>query len=252
MSGETNDLTAVMALQRQHCSQRSFRDRPVDESLLLSILESAQCAASSSFIQGYSIVRITDGAARAAIAKAAGDQAWVVEAPEFLVFCADLLRSNEACRLSGRGTLGEYTEQFLAAIIDTALLAQNVALAAESAGLGGVFIGGIRNDPALIADILSLPPLVFPAFGFCLGWPDEPCEPKPRMPLEAVLHTDRYDRDKVADQLRAYDRVMADYYASRSRNRKQSDWTEQTAATLQKKKRAHMLAFLRRQGFLRR
>ncbi len=239
-----------MALQRQHCSQRSFRNEPIDEALLRSILESAQCAASSSFIQGYSIVRVTDAGARAAIAKAAGDQAWIVEAPEFLVFCADLLRSNEACKSHGLGELEGHTEHFLAAIIDTALFAQNVALAAESAGLGGVFIGGIRNNPQLIADTLSLPRLVFPAFGFCLGWPDETCEPKPRMPLEVILHTDRYDSANVAEQLRDYDRVMAVYYASRGSNRKQSNWSEQTAATLQKKKREHMLAFLRQQGFL--
>jgi nitroreductase len=42
--------------------------------------------------------------------------------------------------------LDAWTEHGLAAV-DTALMAQNVLLAAESVGLGGVFIGGIRDNP---------------------------------------------------------------------------------------------------------
>ena len=242
--------SAVMALQRKHCSVRQFRDEAIEEDLLMSILESAQYAASSSFIQGYSIVRVTDRQARSTIAHAAGDQRWIEEAAEFFVLCADLLRTDHACRAAGLGALEGHTEHFLAAIIDTALFAQNVVLAAESVGLGGVFIGGIRNDPQCVADTLSLPRLVFPAFGLCLGWPAEPCESKPRLPLASILHTDRYDQDNIDDDLARYDTIMAEYYRARSSNQKQSNWTEQTAGTLQKKTRDHMLAFLQQQGFM--
>ena len=36
-------------------------------------------------------------------------------------------------------------------------MAQNVLLAAESVGLGGVYIGGIRNDPQRVVDKLDIP-----------------------------------------------------------------------------------------------
>ena len=246
----TEKYGAVMALQRAHCSVRKYRDEPIEEALLTSLLESAQCAASTSFNQGYSIVRVTDPAAREKIAAAAGGQQWVVDAPEFFVICADLLRSDHACRMNDLGEIEGYTEHFISAMSDTAIFAQNLALAAESVGLGGVFIGGIRNDPRLIADTLGLPRLVFPAFGFCLGWPAEPCETKPRLPLEAILHVDRYDASAIDEQLRRYDETIADYYRSRSENRKQSTWTEQVAGALQKKTRGHMLEFMRGRGFL--
>lgn len=246
----TEKYSAVMALQRQHCSVRHFRDEPIDEALLTSILESAQCAASSSFIQAYSIIRVSDPQARSTIAHAAGDQRWVEEAPAFFVLCADLLRTDHACRAAGLGVLEGHTEHFIAALVDTALFAQNVVLAAESVGLGGVFIGGIRNDPQCIADTLSLPRLVFPAFGLCLGWPAGPCETKPRLPLASILHTDRYQQDSIDDDLLSYDDIMAEYYRARSTNQKESNWTEQTAAALQKKTRDHMLAFLQQQGFV--
>jgi len=195
-------------------------------------------------------VRVTDPQARGTIADAAGGQQWIVDAAEFFVICADLLRSDHACRMNGLGEIEGYTEHFISAMSDAALFAQNLALAAESAGLGGVFIGGIRNDPQVIVDTLSLPRLVFPAFGFCLGWPAEPCETKPRLPLETILHTDRYNDDGIEERLANYDRIIADYYRSRSENKKQSTWTEQVAGALQKKKREHMLGFMRQQGFL--
>ncbi|WP_373460433.1 nitroreductase family protein [Paenibacillus sp. V4I7] len=41
--------------------------------------------------------------------------------------------------------------------IDAALAAQNAAVAAESLGLGIVYIGGIRDKPKEISELLLLP-----------------------------------------------------------------------------------------------
>jgi nitroreductase len=56
-------------------------------------------------------------------------------------------------------------EQFIVATVDTALVGQNTLLAAESMGLGGVFIGAIRNDPKKICDMLNIPENAYPVFG---------------------------------------------------------------------------------------
>lgn len=248
---KTDRSNPVMEQQRHHASVRAYTGEPIDAQLLHDILRCGQAAASSSFIQAYSVVRVTQADDRAAIAQAAGGQRWIEEAAEFLVFCADLRRIDAACRRSGEGPLEGYAEHGLAAFVDVALMAQNVLLAAESMGLGGVFIGGIRNDPAGVAELLQLPDLVVPAFGMCLGWPVTEGEVKPRMPLDLVLHEDRY-RDPPDDNVAAYDETMAAYYRSRSVNTKLSDWSGVTAKAMQGKKRPHMLEFLRRQGFFRR
>lgn len=240
----------VLDVERQHCSVRHFRDEGIQPVLLTELLETAQHAASSSFIQAYSIVRVTDPQSRKTIADAAGGQQWVIDAPEFFVLCADLVRANHACKLHGLGELEGHAEHMIVATVDVSLFAQNLLLAAESVGLGGVFIGGIRNDPQCIIDTLGLPKRVFPLFGLCLGWPSEPCQPKPRLPLEAILHTDRYDEGIIDHELEEYDKLMADYYRTRNSNQKQSNWSEQTAMALQKKKREHMLAAFQQQGFL--
>ena len=241
----------VMDQQLAHASVRTYTDEPIESELLRSLLRCGQAAASSSFVQAYSVVRVTDPGNRRAIAEAAGGQRWILEAAEFLVFCADLRRIDAACRRAGRGGIEGYAEHGVAAIVDVALMAQNVLLAAESAGLGGVFIGGIRNDPEVVAGCLGLPDLVVPVFGMCLGWPADRAEVKPRMPLDLVLHRDAY-RDPPGEEMAGYDEVMAAYYRSRSTNLKMTDWSTVTANAMQGKKRPHMLGFLKRKGFFRR
>ncbi len=240
--------TQTQQLQLNHRSVRRFLSKPLDEGQLEELIRCGQGAATSSFIQAYSVVRVTRPEARAAIAAAAGGQVWIEKAAEFLVFCADLYRINAACERTGRGELEGYSEHALAAVVDTALMAQNVMLAAESQGLGGVFIGGIRNAPQVIVDQLGLPQRVTPLFGMCLGWPDEENEVKPRMPVDYILHQDRY-RELSPERVAEYDEQMAAYYANRGANIKLSDWTDAVASAVQGRKREHMSEFLRSQGF---
>ena len=244
-------MNDVMKLMREHSSVRSYTSEKISESLLAEIIACGQSAASSSFIQAYSVVRISDPAKRRIIAEAAGGQSWIIEAAEFMVLCADMQRINYASFKAGEGELQGYAEHFIAATVDTALMAQNMLLAAESAGLGGVFIGGIRNNPQIVADTIALPQHVYPAFGLCLGWPAQKNAVKPRLPVAAVLHQDTYNQDAVKAAVDNYDVRMADYYGHRSSNIKASNWSTPTARAIQGKRREHMLALLQARGFLK-
>ena len=244
----------ILDCLRAHRSVRDYSDAPIDNDLLATLIEAAQHAPSSSFIQAYSLVRVNRPEARARIAAAAGGQRWIEQAPAFLICCADLRRVDRACRDKGRGELEGWAEHSLAAIVDCALFAQNLLLAAESVGLGGVFIGGIRNDPGVVVETLVLPELVLPVFGLCLGWPSEQAlqqTAKPRMPVELILHQDRY-RDPDPQQIGAYDATMAAHYRGRGSHARLDDWSAATANAMQGKKRKHMLDFLRRRGFFKR
>ena len=86
-----------------------------------------------------------------------------------MVFCADLNRSSMCCNWHDSKATEGFTEQFIISTVDTALLAQNVVIAAESAGLGICYIGAIRNNPQKATDLLELPKNVYPVFGLCLG-----------------------------------------------------------------------------------
>ncbi|MCG8486353.1 MAG: oxygen-insensitive NADPH nitroreductase [Chromatiales bacterium] len=241
-------LTATQQLQINHRSVRRFLEKPLEPGQLEALIRCGQAAATSSFIQAYSIIRVTRPEARRAIAVAAGGQVWIEKAAEFLIFCADLRRINQVCETVGKGGLEGYSEHGLAAVIDVALMGQNLMLAAESQGLGGVFIGGIRNQPGVVVEQLGLPHRVVPLFGMCLGWPDANTEVKPRMPVECILHQDQY-QDIEPDKLAEYDEQMSKYYAGRGANVKLTDWSNATAEAMQGKKREHMLDFLRSRGF---
>lgn len=245
-------MNAILATMQKHRSIRKYKDQPIDPALLKQLIATAQHASSSNFIQAYSLVRVTKPETRQAIATLAGGQHWIESTAEFFVICADLSLIEQCSEKYDLGALQGHTEHFITSTVDAALFTQNLLLAAESEGLGGVFIGGIRNDPAQVVKRLKLPKLVYPVFGLCLGWPDSDPDIKPRMPVEMILHEDEYDASRQPAQLEAYDEQIRAYYQSRQDNTKVSDWSEPTARAVQRNTREHMLEFLHSQGFLKR
>ena len=247
----TPDLNETLRLQLAHRSVRRYTQNPIACETLELLVQCGQAAATSSFVQAYSIIRVTDPEHRKAIAHAAGGQPWIIKAAEFLIFCADLKRIDQACREAGEAPLEGVTEHSLVAIVDVSLMAQNLMLAAESLGLGGAYIGGIRNHPRVVVDCLQLPEQVCPVFGMCLGHPDQDTQIKPRLPVSMVLHDGSY-QDTTPARLATYNERMAQYYETRSDQRKDTNWSRETAKAMQDKKRLHMSAFLRQRGFFKR
>ena len=175
-------MNSVIQQLQSHRSIRKFTDQPVDDQTIDEIIRSGQTAATSSNIQATTVIRVRDSAHRREIAQVAGGQDYVATAGAFLVFCADLNRSRRACALQGGEFVEGMTEHFIIATVDVTLFAQNCAIAAESLGLGICYIGGIRNDPQVLCDLLDLPDQVYPLFGFCIGYPAQDPEVKPRLP----------------------------------------------------------------------
>ena len=122
-------------------------------------------------------------------------------------------------------------------------------MTAESLGLGGVLIGGLRDDPQAVTQLLGLPELVFPLFGMSLGYPAEYPGLKPRPPRSLVLHEERYRTDGLADELHDYDRIVARYYLERADNDRHTAWTSEMARKFAEPQRPHLRVYLDGQGF---
>ncbi|ABM04326.1 nitroreductase [Psychromonas ingrahamii 37] len=250
----------VTHLLQSHRSIRTFKDIPIEQSIVEELICSGQAAATSSFIQACTVIQVSKGAKREKIAELAGNQNYVKKAPVFLVFCADMHRHQLACEMHKVPMKSGYTEQLLTASIDCALFAQNVVIAAEALGLGICYIGGIRNDIAAVSSLLDLPDLAFPVFGLCLGYPDQNPEVKPRLPLSLTLKQNSYSQHKTLNEadkddiaaLEAYDQQIREYYKSRTSAQKEMSWTEQISGMLQKEARPHMMDFLQGKGFMKR
>lgn len=240
-------MNPVIELLKNHRSIRQFTSEPVSIEKLHAIIEAAGSASTSNFIQAYSVINVTNKNTRQQIASLAGGQKWVEESPVFLVFCADLKRAQSACEFEKVSMLPGYTEQFLVSSVDVSLAAQNAMIAAESLGLGGVFIGGIRNNPQAVCDLLNIPKQVYPIFGMCLGYPAAQPEQKPRLPVDVILMQDSYQAD--SQYLQSYNETCHAYYQRRSASARSETWTHQIAAMVSKPTREHMKDFLEQQGF---
>jgi nitroreductase len=237
-------MTPTIDLIRSHRSIRAFTARQISDEQRQAIIAAAQAASTSSFLQCSSLIRITDKRLREQLAECAGNQPYVVSAAEFWVFCADFNRHQQ---IYPQAQLG-LAEQLLLGCIDTALMAQNAMIAAESLGLGGVYIGGLRNQMDQVIHLLSLPKFVLPLFGLCLGYADQSPQLKPRLPAELVVHENHY---QPLDQslLDNYDQHLNLYYQQRDSHARPDTWSQQIMRTLHKEQRPFMLDVLHRQGF---
>lgn len=237
-------MTPTIELLCSHRSIRTFTDQPVGDAEREAIIAAAQSASSSSFLQCSSIIRVTDKAIRAKLAELSGGQKYVSQAAEFWVFCADFNRHLQICPEAQLGL----AEQLLLGCVDTSLMAQNAMIAAESLGLGGVYIGGIRNGIEEVTELLGLPKFVLPLFGMCLGWPAQTPQLKPRMPAAMLVHENRY-QPIAPDVLAAYDKQHEEYYLTRNSNARQESWSEHIQKTIIRESRPFMLDYLHKQGW---
>ena len=230
-------------------SVRSFDSRPVSDAAVDAVLRAALRAPTSSNIQACTVVKVRETEAKATLAAAAGNQRHVAQCPVFLAFCADLTRIEAALQRNGHDLTDNNHELGLVSTIDAALVGMAAYLAADSVGLKGVMIGGVRNDPETVAQILGLPKRVYCVFGMCLGYADTVPEQKPRMPYAAVVHAERYDATASAAALEPYDAALAEHYRASGRETTDDSWTHDVAAKFAARPRDGLRAALARMGF---
>ena len=183
----------------KHRSIRKYKSDPIPHDLLKEILEAGIRASTTGNMQVYSIIVTTDVAAKEKLYEAHFRQAMVKSAPAVLTFCADFNRFNLWCK-SRKATPGfDNFLSFMTAAIDALLVAQNVAIAAEDKGLGICYLGTTTYNADKIIEILNLPEAVVPVASFPIGYPDENPDLSDRLPLEAVIHYERYSAFSKGD-----------------------------------------------------
>lgn len=250
--------TPVIDQIYRHASVRSFTSDPVSTELVETIVAAGQRSATSSNLQMYSVVAVTDAGKRARLEELCGGQAQIAQAPVFLAWCADRSRLDRICRHRGYAQATDHVEPFLVSAVDVAILMQTATLAAESLGLGACYIGAIRNNPAEVIELLDLPRLTFPIAGMTLGWPAAKPNVKPRLATSAILHWESYDPGRDEEALFDYDRVMAETGIYRGRQvpvpggdgaTEDYGWMEHSARRVSQAQRTGLGEVIRRQGF---
>lgn len=212
---------ATLAGLLTHRSVRAFSTRRVADDILDVLLAAAQSAPTSCNLQAWSVVRVDDPARRSRLAALSGEQDCIRQAPVYLVWLADHRMLEKVAQAAGAPSAAlDYLDSSVQAIVDVALAAQNFVVAAESLGLGAVYIGGLRRNLLAVARELALPRRTFPLFGLCLGYPDtaRPAQVRPRLPQSVVLHRETYvDRD-IGAEVAAYDGRHREFFAGQGQD----------------------------------
>ena len=204
----------VIASLLSHRSIRGYLGDALPEGTVELLVAAAQSAATSSNMQLWSVIAVEDPATLAKLAELSNGQKHIAQAPLNLVWLVDLSRAERIGEAHGHEfPVLPYTETFMVGVIDAALAAQNAVVAAESLGLGTVYIGAMRNHPQAVAELLGLPPQVMAVFGLCVGTPDPALKTqvRPRLPQSVVLHRERYSTAGEAEGIASYEQRFADY-----------------------------------------
>src|SRR5690625_3063450 len=214
-----------------HRSIRKFSDEKLTPEQIDTILKSALQASTSSHVMAYTIIGVTDDKLKSDLQEISGHP-HVKTNGHLFIFCADLQRNYQLTSGEKEEAVKqniESTEQFIVATIDATLAAQNAAIAAESMDLGICYIGSLSNDIKKADELLQLPEYVIPLFGLAVGHPVHQPEVKPRLPLEAIYHENKYDHDKEKQEklIADFDAYLKSYYQTRSSNKKIATWTDQ-------------------------
>gem|GEM_PF-336810 len=247
LAGESGGDGVLDVLARR-ASVRAFTDQPVTDELVRKVLAAAQHAPTSSNLQAYSFVVVRAPATKAKLAELAGGQDHVAKCPVFVAVCADIHRLDAVLEQGGGELAKGHLEMSMVAVIDAALCGMSASLAADSLGLGGCMIGGMRNDPVGVAEVLGLPDGVFVVFGMTLGFPADRPPSKPRYPAEGVVHWERYEEKPLGDLTEAYNAALEAQKEATGR----TDgvvWSERLAKGFSKPKRPGLRQALAELGF---
>jgi nitroreductase len=131
-----------------------------------------------------------------------------------------------------------------------------MVIAAESLGLGSVFIGDILFHAEKVSKILKLHEMVLPLLLFCIGYPSEDPPIRARWPIDSILSIDQY-REITNEEIEFY--LKHNYMQLQKEHHKTSeeikkeflkDLKSHMDKTTHRKHDPQLAKYLRKTGFL--
>lgn len=168
---------SVYDLMKQRCSVRSFEERPIEQDVLVQVLDAGRIAPSACNFQPWHFVIIEDTAMQNRLS-----ERWGGKAPILIVVCGDHSQSWK------RGDGKDHCD------IDVAITVDHMTLMAAELGLGTCWVCAF--DAAHAASILALPDHIEPVALLPIGYPTKPGDPNRhdelRKPLDDIVSWGAY------------------------------------------------------------
>ena len=242
-------MNEVLKTLKDHRSIRSYTDEPVSPEQLDDIIQAVQAAPNSINGQQVTVITVQDEERKKKIAELAGGQVWIEQAPVFLLFCADFNRAKIALEKNGETlAITDGMESVLVGAVDAGIALGTATAAAESMGLGTVPIGAVRGRAEELIELLNIPEYVFPVAGLVVGHTADRSAKKPRLPEQAVRHSETYQPD-LKPLIDAYDEEISEYMTKRTNGQETRNWSQGISAYYNKVYYPHIREMLEKQGF---
>ncbi len=191
----------VFKIINDRASCRSFLEKEIPEDILNKVLDAACKAPSAGGFQSYSIIKVTDKKKKEILVDLSRGQKFIAKAPVSLVFCIDyrrIKRINEV-QPSPFNETNNFMNLWMS-ILNTALSAHTLCMAAESLGLKSVYIGNILNRVDKVSELLNIPDFVCPSIMVTLGYPKSITKQPLKYSREVIVHDEEY-KDIEVDKL---------------------------------------------------
>jgi len=173
-----------------HRTVRKYQDKTIPEEMLRRILECGIRGSNTGNMQMYSIIATRTPEMKEKLAALHYGQGSTCDT--YLTICVDVNRYHHWTRQRGCDEPYNNMLWLMNGTIDATICAQNICVAAESEGLGFCYLGTVLYNAQAISELLELPKGVVPVITLSLGFPDNEPALSERLPLEGVLHMEKY------------------------------------------------------------
>ena len=157
---------------------RAYRPDPVEEEKLRVVLEAARLAPTAANRQPFQLIVMHTAGREEEIGKIY-HRPWFVQAPLVIAVCA----------ISSQAWVRE-SDRFNARLIDAAIVADHLILAAANLGLGTCWVAAFNVEAARV--VLRLPDEAEPVIFTPLGYPADEPGPKIRKPLGELVRYEHW------------------------------------------------------------
>lgn len=171
---------------------RQYTSQNVRDEMLNQLLLEASHAPTTGNMQLYSVIVTRSEEMKKKLAPCHFNQPQATGCSVLLTFCADFNRFTKWCEQRGANPGYDNLQSLVTAAIDTVAFAQQFVTAAEMKGLGCCYLGTTTYNAPDIAKILGLPTRVVPLVTISVGYPADNGREDGRLPLQAIMHSERY------------------------------------------------------------
>ena len=189
-------------LSRRSC--RCFKPDKIEDNVIEQIIFQASKAPTCGNMQLYSVVVTRNQENLKQLANFHYNQPASTSAPVILTVCADFNRFTQWCNINNADAGYNNFHSFIIALTDAVIFSQQIVTIAEQKGLGTCYLGTVTYNAKEISELLNLPDLVIPVASLAIGYPEGEGEKTERLPIEGIIHNERYQQKGDKDILNLY------------------------------------------------